>query len=129
MGPMQALPAAPVLIEEMPPSRLYFSLRGRIDRRRFWLHGVLALLLAGIVATALLEIAGLRAERAERLVNVLMAWPLIAVSAKRWHDRDRPAWWVLIALVPIVGQIWMLIDNGFVPGTKGPNRFGNPPQD
>jgi uncharacterized membrane protein YhaH (DUF805 family) len=34
---------------------------------------------------------------------------------------------VLITLVPVVGWLWALIDNGFVKGTTGPNRFGNPP--
>lgn len=121
-----ALP--PPLIEEMPPWRLYLSLRGRITRRRFWLHGVLALLAVGIVGMALLQIAGIHPDRSERLVNLLIAWPAIAISAKRWHDRDRPGWWVLIVLVPLVGQLWTLLDNGFVPSTKGPNRFGDQPQ-
>jgi uncharacterized membrane protein YhaH (DUF805 family) len=115
------------LTEEIPPWRLYLDLRGRINRRRFWLHGVLSLLVVGIVGMALLEIAGLHPDRAERLVNLLIAWPAIAISAKRWHDRDRSAWWVLIVLVPLIGQLWTLIDNGFVPSTKGPNRFGDQP--
>lgn len=127
--PSTTAPPAPLLTEEMPPWRLYLDLRGRINRRRFWLHGVLALFAVGLVGMALLEIAGVRPERAERVLNLLIAWPLISISAKRWHDRDRPAWWVLIALVPLIGQLWMLIDNGFVPGTKGPNRFGEPPRD
>jgi uncharacterized membrane protein YhaH (DUF805 family) len=116
-----------LLTEEIPPWRLYLDLRGRINRRRFWLHGVLSLLVVGIVGMALLEIAGLHPDRAERLVNLLIAWPAIAISAKRWHDRDRSAWWVLIVLVPLIGQLWTLIDNGFVPSTKGPNRFGDQP--
>lgn len=120
-----ALPS--LLTEETPPWRLYLSLRGRISRRRFWLHGVLALLVVGIVGMALLEIAGMHPDRAERLVNLLIAWPAIAISAKRWHDRDRSAWWVLVVLIPLIGQLWTLIDNGFVPSTKGPNRFGEQP--
>jgi uncharacterized membrane protein YhaH (DUF805 family) len=27
----------------------------------------------------------------------------------------------------VVGWLWALIDNGFVKGTPGANRFGNPP--
>lgn len=111
----------------MPPWRIYLSLQGRIDRRSFWLRGVLALLVLGVVLTMLLEIAGLRTEPAERLANLLILWPAIAVSAKRWHDRDRSAWWVLVALIPLIGQLWLLIDNGFVAGTRGANRFGEVP--
>ena len=118
---------APLLAEAMPPHRLYLSLSGRVNRRSFWLHGVLGLLVLGIVGMALLEIAGLHAERAERWVNLLIAWPAIAISVKRWHDRDKSGWWVLIALIPIVGQLWALVDNGFLRGTRGPNRFGAEP--
>lgn len=121
------LPALPPIEEAMPPWRLYFSLQGRIDRRCFWLRGVLTLLLVGLVLGMLLEIAGLATEPAERAANLLLAWPLIAVSAKRWHDRDRSGWWVLIMLIPLIGTLWALIDNGFVRGTPGPNRFGDAP--
>ncbi|HEX5684423.1 MAG TPA: DUF805 domain-containing protein [Ideonella sp.] len=118
----------PLLVEDMTPWQLYGGLRGRINRRSFWLHGVLALLLVGGVAVALLEIAGLHPDRAETLANLLIAWPAITISAKRWHDRDRAAWWVLITLVPLIGQLWALIDNGFLPGTRGENRFGAEPR-
>lgn len=122
-------PRAPFpLTEAMPPLRLYFSLRGRIGRRQFWWHGVLGLLLVGLVLMAWLEIAGVAPERAEQVANLLVLWPVIAISVKRWHDRDRSGWWVLLVLVPtVIGQLWALIDNGFVPGTKGPNRFGDVP--
>jgi predicted component of type VI protein secretion system len=32
-----------------------------------------------------------------------------------------------IALVPVVGQIWALIETGFLPGTVGPNQYGPDP--
>jgi len=130
MPPMHASANLPLaLTEEMPPWRLYLGLRGRVTRRSFWVHGVLGLLIGGIVAVALLEIAGMRPDRAEKLASLLIAWPGIAISAKRWHDRDRSGWWALIALIPIpvIPQLWALIDNGFVPSTKGPNRFGERP--
>jgi uncharacterized membrane protein YhaH (DUF805 family) len=111
----------------MPPRRLFFSLKGRVSRREFWLYGVLALLGVALLAHALLGIAGMRAHRADLLVNGLLVWPALAVSVKRWHDRDRSGWWVLINLVPVIGWLWALIDNGFVRGTPGPNRFGADP--
>ena len=36
--------------------------------------------------------------------------PAILVYIKRWHDRDKSGWWMLIMLVPIIGSIWLLID-------------------
>ncbi len=61
------------------------------------------------------------------LLTILIIWVGFAVSVKRWHDRDKSGWWALIILVPIVGYIWSLIENGFLKGTEGPNRFGPDP--
>jgi uncharacterized membrane protein YhaH (DUF805 family) len=42
------------------------------------------------------------------LVLVPALWPGIAVSIKRWHDRNKSGWWVWINLIPLVGAIWSL---------------------
>ena len=54
-------------------------------------------------------------------------WPSIAVQAKRWHDVNKSAWWLLINIVPIIGPLWALIENGFIAGTTGENRYGPDP--
>ena len=107
--------------------QLYLGLRGRIARRTYWLHGVLSLLLLGVVVNALLAIANVDNETAGRLVNVVFLWPLIAVSAKRQHDFNFSAWWALIHFIPGVGSLVLLLVDGSVPGTAGPNRFGPMP--
>jgi uncharacterized membrane protein YhaH (DUF805 family) len=68
-----------------------------------------------------------RQDNAEHIVNLLLLWPAVATAAKRWHDRDKSAAWVLIVLIPVVGWIWALIENGLLRGTAGPNRFGEDP--
>ena len=60
---------------------------------------------------------------------LLVLIPAILVYIKRFHDRDKSGWWVLIVLMPIIGAIWMLVELGFLAGTPGPNRFGPPPSD
>ncbi|MFL6697641.1 MAG: DUF805 domain-containing protein [Vitreoscilla sp.] len=107
--------------------QLYLGLRGRISRRTYWLHGVLSLLLLGVVVNGLLDIAHVDNDTAAKLVNLVFLWPLIAVSAKRQHDFDFSAWWALIHFIPAVGSLILLVVNGVVPGTRGPNRFGPDP--
>ena len=107
--------------------QLYLGLHGRIPRRTYWLHGVLSLLLLGIVVNGLLDIANVDNDTAAKLVNLAFLWPLIAVSAKRQHDFDFSAWWALIHFIPAVGSLILLLVNGAVPGTRGPNRFGPDP--
>jgi uncharacterized membrane protein YhaH (DUF805 family) len=109
------------------PWRMLCSTRGRISRRRFWLWGVGAMLGLGLVLHGLLAVARMRAGAAEHVVNLVLLWPALAISIKRWHDRDRPGWWVLLALAPVVGWLWLLLANGLLRGTPGPNRYGAPP--
>lgn len=58
-------------------------------------------------------------------VYIVVIWISLAVSVKRWHDRGKSGWWVLIGLIPLIGGIWALIETGFLPGDPGTNRFGN----
>jgi uncharacterized membrane protein YhaH (DUF805 family) len=120
----------PTLIPHADPTSprfVFLALRGRVSRRTFWLYGVVALLGLGLLGHALLGIAGIKRVHADVIVNLGLVWPAIAISAKRWQDRDRAPAWVLVSLIPIVGWLWALVDNGFVRGTPGPNRFGEVP--
>jgi len=51
-------------------------------------------------------------------------WTLCAVSTKRYHDRGKSAWRLLLLAIPIVGPVWVAIELGFRRGTRGENRFG-----
>ena len=57
-----------------------------------------------------------------------MLWVDLAVSVKRWHDRDKSGWMLLIGLIPLVGLVWTLIECGFLDGERGPNQFGESPK-
>ncbi len=48
-----------------------------------------------------------------------------AILVKRWHDRNKSAWWAFIHLVPIIGSVWTFVECGFFRGTTGENRFGH----
>ena len=115
--------------ERLSLFQLYVGLRGRIPRRTYWLHGVLSLLLLGIVVNGLLDIANVDNDTAAKLVNLVFLWPLIAVSAKRQHDFNFSAWWALVHFVPAVGSLILLVVDGAMPGTRGANRFGPDPRE
>ena len=108
----------------MPLQQILFSFKGRVPRKIYWLYGVLGMLLFSTMVTVLLAIAGVQERSAEVVANLMIVWPAAAITVKRWHDRDKSGWWLLINLVPIVGVIWSLIENGFLRGTEGTNRFG-----
>lgn len=107
---------------------VFLSWRGRVSRRTFWTCGVGGLLLLALYLQAVLGIAGVARGRAESAINLILLYPALAISAKRWQDRGRSPWWVLVVLIPVVGWVWALVDNGLVRGTTGPNRFGAQPR-
>ena len=134
---------------------LFLTRDGRINRAKFWIGAGCLLVIWLIVETIFgSSIFG-------RIVKLLIAiglfFPAYAVSAKRFHDRDRPGETALFGLVPVLLAIaleafgltgdpaepnglgwicrlaylgvglWFLIELGTLKGTPGPNRFGGDP--
>jgi uncharacterized membrane protein YhaH (DUF805 family) len=111
----------------MPISQLLFSFKGRINRQSYWLF---TLAMAAVILVPAFFYFGVGTETADTYVDaasLVLLWPVLAVQAKRWHDRDKSAWWVLINFIPVIGFFWSIIENGFLPGTPGQNRFGTHP--
>ncbi len=83
------------------------------------------------VISMIVDPAGSLADLASSLdvVLILLAPALVnfAVLAKRWHDRNKSAWWAFIHLVPVIGVLWTFVELGFFKGTTGKNRFGLDP--
>ena len=105
-----------------------FSLEGRIARRQYWLHFFLPYCVF-VCVLDLIEfvIRSVMFNIVYFIISLILIWPSIAVTAKRCHDRDRSGWFQLIALIPVVGAVWLLIEIWFRRGTAGPNRFGPDP--
>ena len=106
---------------------LLFKFEGRISRGKFWL-GVAILYIVPFVLMLIASAVG--SGFMSFVVSLLMLgliWPGLAISIKRWHDRDKSGWWILIGLIPLVGPLWALIETGFLPGTSGTNQFGHDP--
>ncbi len=55
---------------------------------------------------------------------VLAIWINLAVTVKRYHDRDKSGSWLFIAFVPF-GGLWQLVECGFFSGTPGQNSYGS----
>jgi uncharacterized membrane protein YhaH (DUF805 family) len=61
--------------------------------------------------------------------TLLTLWPGLAATIKRWHDRGKSGWMLLVALIPIAGPIWALVETCMLRGTVGRNSFGSDPLD
>lgn len=109
----------------MSYQHLFLSFKGRIGRSSYWTACLVFFglnIIASLIETRVFE--GTAGGLIILLAWLVLAYSGAAVAAKRWHDRDKSGWWSLIAFVPVIGLIWMVVENGFLPGTPGPNRFG-----
>lgn len=62
------------------------------------------------------------------LYSLAVLIPTIAVSVRRLHDTDRTGWWLLIALVPVIGAIAVLVFM-VLDSTPGQNQYGANPKE
>lgn len=91
----------------------YVVFDGRASRSEFWwfaLFTFLASLVLGFVSQAL-----------SSLFSLAVLLPSLAVGARRLHDTDRSAWFLLLWLVPVVG--WLILLVWAIQEGKEPNRF------
>lgn len=119
---------------------MLFSAQGRIRRRDYWLWSICMGIAFAIIINILMAILGVGKSMAETgtlpaifwIVYLIMlipaAWIGICLQIKRWHDRDKSGWWILIGLIPIIGGIWAFVEAGCLDGTQGPNKYGPSPK-
>lgn len=144
----------------MPTNQLLFSFSGRINRKPFWLVTLSLFVIMIVVVIAVFAIwggaiisgnlSGLGVLAVLLLiVYIPLLWISLALGAKRLHDRNKSAWWLVVFwLVPGILQgigeqigtagialtvaaiaisIWGLVELGFLRGTVGSNQYGPDP--
>ncbi|MFC5747719.1 DUF805 domain-containing protein [Actinomadura rugatobispora] len=98
-----------------------FDWWGRASRSEFWWF---------LLASALFYFACLAIAAALENPFVLLVWAVpfipatLAIGARRLHDTDRSAAWLLLLLIPYGVIALLILCCGH--GTPGPNRFGPP---
>ena len=60
------------------------------------------------------------------VVGVVLFLANLSVSFRRLHDTNRSGWWLLLYLLPCIGEI-ILIVFWLMPSTPGPNAYGDGP--
>jgi len=54
--------------------------------------------------------------------------PSLSVLARRLHDSDRSAWWILIGLLPVAGVIVLFVFS-VMDSSPGQNKYGRSPKE
>jgi uncharacterized membrane protein YhaH (DUF805 family) len=100
----------------------YAKFDGRASRPAFWWWALFALLV-GIGASIVDAIIG--SQIFSIIVSLGLILPNLSVSIRRLHDTDRTGWWILIALIPLIGLIVLLVFY-LQKSDPGDNSYGSP---
>jgi uncharacterized membrane protein YhaH (DUF805 family) len=140
----------------------YFSFKGRANRQRYWVTGItvgvfffLSVLVIGVLTR--IPVVGLIFGLFLIGAVVAAIGAIVANGARRLHDRNKSAWWLLLfqglpfllsaigAIARVGGEeggmaaseavsvlslpvsIWAFVELGCLKGTAGSNRFGEDP--
>ena len=143
----------------MSMTQLLFSFHGFLNRKPYWtivIATAVVFILLLLLALAMIREYGLEFLLVTIAILVILYVPLIwiglALGAKRLHDRDKSAWWLLVfyaapGILSTAGNrmeevgfiilhiisfgisVWAFVELGCLRGTPGPNRYGPDPLD
>ncbi|OZG73060.1 DUF805 domain-containing protein [Hahella sp. CCB-MM4] len=112
----------------MTLKQVLFSFSGRVGRKVYWL-AILGMIAFWAIIGGLATVLGKDSNVVAAIAFVFyipFIWISLAVQVKRWHDRNKSGWWVLIGIIPLIGAIWVFIENGLLAGDQGMNDYGMP---
>jgi uncharacterized membrane protein YhaH (DUF805 family) len=105
----------------------YAVFRGRAGRKEYWIFILSNIILWFLIAVACDLLA--LSTNIPTLANLIyifilaIALPSVAVQTRRLHDTNRSAWWLLMGLIPLAGEIVLLVF-GLLDGHAGANQYG-----
>ncbi len=115
--------------------RNYAGFSGRARRKEYWMF-VLFNIIFSIGAMILDKILGTQFDTGTLampygyvylLYCLFVFIPGFAVGVRRLHDVGKSGWFFLIALIPLIGAIWLLVVM-LTEGTVGENKYGPDPK-
>lgn len=112
----------------------YANFNGRARRSEYWYYTLMNFIiliglqiLIGICAMSSLGVVSMILGIVYFIYALATLVPSLAVAVRRLHDTGKSGWFFLIALVPIIGSIWLLV-LFCTDGDQGENAYGPDPK-
>lgn len=111
--------------------RNYAVFSGRARRKEYWYFFLFNLIIT-MLLMSLDNFIWLFSQTYEiglftSIYSLVVFIPSVAVLVRRLHDSGRSAWWLLLALIPIIGCIILLVF-AVVDSEPGTNEYGSNPK-
>src|SRR5215213_4045954 len=104
----------------------YANFTGRARRAEFWWY-FLANFIISIIFNIIDAVIGSGMGAGIGVIGLIYSLavlvPGLAVGVRRLHDTGKSGWWLLIALIPLVGIIVLIVFFA-TDGVPGPNEYG-----
>ena len=85
----------------------YADFKGRARRKEFWMFVLFNMIVVSAISIFDYILFG---SYVVYYIYALAAFiPSLAVGVRRLHDIGKSGWWMLISLIPLVGQIWFIV--------------------
>lgn len=113
------------------PFKKYADFTGRAQRSEYWYFVLFNTLIS--FGLSLIDFAIGTGDPStgmglfSGLFSLAILIPSISVGARRLHDTDRSGWWMLLALIPVIGVIVLIALFAF-DSQPETNRFGPNPK-
>lgn len=102
----------------------YADFKGRASRQEYWMFMIINAVIFAVL-TFIGAYIGHKLE-VQAVYGLFILIPGIALSVRRLHDTNRSGWFLLLGLLPIIGQLIVLFFK-IQKGNEMPNRFGVTP--
>ena len=104
---------------------LFALFEGRSHREDWWFFAFFPPLALGAIARALRHVAPAEVREVVQLALAIGVLALsLPITVRRLHDTDRSGWYSLVSLIPVVGELWIIVDCGFQRGNETTNQYG-----
>ncbi|KJY82666.1 membrane protein [Vibrio galatheae] len=141
----------------MSIKELLFSFQGRIGRKTYWVWNIVYYLMIVGFAMGMNVLVPSMAHLILPVFLIVILVPDLAITAKRWHDRNKSSWWLLLNIPLVIGRmtvpvgdpaiatqpsmfqivssfaamacgVWILVECGILKGSDGDNTYGPEPE-
>lgn len=101
-----------------------FDFNGRTSRKNFWLTYLFFLIVAALFGGFTANLFGSSTTTSSIFVFIFFILTF-SLSVRRLHDTNRSGMYILLSLIPLIGNIILLVFY-LSSGTPGPNKYGEP---
>ena len=116
----------------------YGDFNGRARRTEYWIYNIINSIIGGLLffldyllgtTIDFLDLGEGNSLGILYLVYALFVFiPGLAVAVRRLHDVGKSGWMLLIALIPLIGAIWLLVLY-LTDSNPGENKYGPNPKE